>query len=157
MEHFPDAKRYGDVTLQGTLAIPYIIEPDDDAKRELEALRALPDSKRTDPTLNLAFDQRFMAKLGLGIGYNMFGPSFLKAEYTEKLRCAMREKDLAKRSLIGLRGKSFLEAQENTIANDRVNEVMGWKGAYTIRLQIVDNKLALALHLPDGKPTTLLS
>jgi hypothetical protein len=53
-------------------------------------------------TIQEGFEQRFLAKLALGLGYNLFGQSFLNSEYSQTLRNAMWEQDLQKRSeLIG--------------------------------------------------------
>lgn len=44
---------------------------------------------RNQLSINVDFDRRFLAKLGLGIGYCLFGKKVLGSEYTKELRKAM--------------------------------------------------------------------
>jgi len=61
----------------------------------------------------IGFEQRFLAKLALGLGYNLFGQAFLNSEYSQTLRNAMWEQDLQKRSeLIGY-SNYFDENEDN--------------------------------------------
>lgn len=64
-------------------------------------------------TIQIGFEQRFLAKLALGLGYNLFGQAFLNSQYSQTLRNAMWEKDLNKRSKL-INFSDYFEDNENT-------------------------------------------
>ena len=81
MKHFPKARRYGvNVELRTKPgAVEFLHQMDDSAKAEAAQISALPNEKQTMQRLDVAFEQRFMAKLALGLGHNIFGVGFRAA------------------------------------------------------------------------------
>ena len=91
-------------------------------------------------TVQIGFEQRFLSKLALGLGYNLFGDKFLESEHSRNLRNAMWEKDLEKRSEHIIFSNYF----QNTI--NKFNEAfkwLQWKGIHTLVLLPIDNILYL--------------
>lgn len=153
MAYFPNARRYtpdGEVSM-GPGVPEFVHAMDASAKAVAEKILAVPDSKLIGVTLDIAFEQRFMAKFALGIGYKIFGSTFLDTPYGKALRGAFREADLEKRAAYGLRGAGFLKAQDDSSA-----EFMGWKGAYTVRMQVIGQELVLSLHFPSSRAIHLV-
>lgn len=153
LDYFPQARRYG-VNIEIRTepgAVEFLIPMDEVARAEAERIRALDQQKKQGIPLNLGFDQRFMPKLALGLGSNLFGQAFLDKDYTRRLRGAMWERDIQKRAVFGLRGVNFLNENK-----DITSEFMGWKGAFTIRIMPVESELVLTLHFPSSRALHLV-
>jgi hypothetical protein len=151
--YFPKARRYGaNVELRSEPgATEFLISMDDVAKKEAAKIIALPEPKNMTVLTNIAFEQRFMAKMALGLGYKILGADFLATEYAKRLRGALWEQDLSKRAEFGLRGSGFLNDKSNT-----TSEFMGWKGAYTILFYAIGEQLVLSLHFPSSRAVHLV-
>lgn len=65
-------------------------KPDELDLQRISYFRSLGESGNADRKIslgmNVTFDHRFMAKLGLGVGYVLFGNSFLSTPYCKELR-----------------------------------------------------------------------
>lgn len=148
MLYFPRAQRYApEITINRGPGVPeYFHDMDDAAREEAERICALPDTKNLGIPINVAFEQRFMAKLALGFGYTILGPQYLETDYAQRLRGALWEQDLGKRAAFGLRGLSFI-----TGANSQVGNLIGWPGAYTFWFIVTDDTLIMVLHLPSTR------
>lgn len=94
-------------------------------------------------TISIGFEQRFLAKLALGLGYNLFGNKFLESEYSQDLRNAMWERDLNKRSK-----KITFSNYLQTITHDFSETLkwVQWEGVHTIIILPTDNILYLIFY-----------
>jgi len=90
--------------------------------------------------IQIGFEQRFLAKLALGLGYNLFGNKFLNSEYSQKLRNAMWEKDFNKRLEIVNFSDYFHDGK-----NIRDN-FLAWEGVHTLVLFPIGSILYLIFY-----------
>jgi len=99
--------------------------------------------------ITIGFEQRFMAKLALGFGFNLFCNDFLNDTYSNALRNALWERDLEKRQLYGVRFYNYLSANED------LSEIFSIDGAHTILLYPHKNELILVLFV-YGRKTLMI-
>ncbi|MGD9852340.1 MAG: HNH endonuclease [Nitrospirales bacterium] len=83
------------------------------------------------------FDQRFRAKLALGLGYRCFGEKYLKTNHVSILRSWLKEKDTAKRQNLPCVSTSYFDS------DPEINRHLAWKGGILLALQPVDSRLIL--------------
>jgi hypothetical protein len=89
----------------------------------------------------LGFEQRFLAKIALSLGYNLLGADFLRAWYTASLRKVLWEKDPKKRASYGVRGSGFYEQDK------LLNKIISWEGGYTFLLKRSEPFLSFGFSL----------
>jgi hypothetical protein len=149
MAHFPKARRFApEAEINIGPGVPEFVHVmDASAKVEAGLIIAMSDKKEMSIPVYFGFEQRFMAKMALGVGYNVFGAEFLDLPYTKALRALLWEQNLEKRAALGIRGVGFLDGDA-----DQSSRFMGWPGAYTIRLQVVGAEFVLSLHFPSSRP-----
>lgn len=94
-------------------------------------------SQRNSLSLNVKFERRFLCKLGIAIGYALFGEPFLNSLYAKELRDGIwyknqpnEEKEFP--SIHGIPAFGF--------DNKKLTELLGMKGAVVIAL----------MHSPEG-------
>ncbi|MDD5384555.1 MAG: HNH endonuclease [Gallionella sp.] len=95
---------------------------------------------------------RFLAKLGLAIGYKILGQLFLGTDYAKNLRKGFREADSAKRRSIPIRGTGFLNEQRFS----GVEKLLSWPGGWVLLVKVVNQLLFLSVVSPSGKTMTVL-
>lgn len=121
--------------------------PDDIAEEHLRLLAPLRNQEHgCEISYKFGFEGRWLAKLAIGLGVNLFGLHFLSTEYAKTLHLALWEQDPDKRAQIPVRGTGFLS---DTV--DPTDSTIGWIGAYTIRLHAIDDAFVLTIHLPNQK------
>lgn len=103
-------------------------------------------------TLQLGTETRFLAKLGLGIGYKIWGNDFLKTNYSKQLRKAFREADHKKLQDIEIFGTGHLLGDKN----NKIGKMFKWDGGWLLILQLVDKKLTLTVITPSGNQMIIL-
>jgi hypothetical protein len=146
--YFEDAKRYGaGVILGESGGEPYLHRMDAAAEAEAERILAMPNKKQTQVAINVAFDHRFMAKLALGLGCNLFGTAFAISEYGNSLRGLMRGKTHEERAAFDIRGLNFLDG-----AKDSTSEYVAFKGGYTLLILAPRDEMILSVNFPSGRP-----
>lgn len=148
--HFSQARRYAvNFDIRGDDPNDAMLHPiEGDAQRELELIRGLGDAEHhIRIAINPGFEQRFLAKLALGLGYKVLGSNFLETEYARYLHSALWERDRAARQRIPIRGTGYLETEVNLAA-----QVVAWPGAYTIHLHALQEWFSLSVYLPSGHP-----
>ncbi len=120
----------------------------DETKEEGDRIIAMGDNHEMGVVINIGFEQRFMAKMALGLGSTVLGSPFLNTSYAASLRKLMWERDQTERAKIGVFGSGFLKAETDSTA-----EFVGWRGAYTIRLHAPSaaGRLVLSLHFPSSR------
>lgn len=100
--------------------------------------------------IKVDYDQRFMAKLALGIAYVVYGDKIEKSPYTKELRSLLWDKSGDSNALV--RGKhSFGE-------NDRVfNNLSGEENAVVLMIQKTNSGLAINFNLMQQLNWSILS
>ena len=99
---------------------------------------------KTQFSTQIGFEQRFLCKVALGVGYNLFGDDYIQSNYALELRKGLWEKDVDKRSQLELRGTSF-----NYEEND-FTKLICYRSAHLISLLSLGDFLSLGLCL-NGK------
>lgn len=89
---------------------------------------------------------RFLAKIALAIGCQLFGSPFTVHAQGADLRHAFRQANLERRREIPIRGTGYFAGGSNRDLN-----LLSWRGAWVLMLQIVDEKLTLAIITPSGR------
>lgn len=88
---------------------------------------------------------RFMAKLGLAIGCQLFGAEFGDHPEGEKLRRFFRQPDPKLRNDIPVHGAGYF-------SGDMVQaDVLNWPGGWVLVIQMVHDRLALSVVTPSGR------
>lgn len=80
-------------------------------------------------TVQLGFEQRFLCKFALGVGFNRLGPQFLATEYAEQLRRALWERHPEDRLACGVEFSEYFKGRD-----DETGKVLAWQGVHTILL-----------------------
>jgi hypothetical protein len=102
--------------------------------------------------IDLDVGERFLAKLGLAIGYKLLSAPFLATDYAKNLQCAFREADVEKRRQIPLRWMTYL----NGIGLGGSERLLFWPGGWVLLLNVVDQDLVLTIVAPSSKPMGLV-
>jgi hypothetical protein len=95
---------------------------------------------------------RMLAKLGLALGYRLFGPAFLSTDYAKELRRGFREADPIKRRRIPIRGSSFLNSANFGAAGN----ALAWKGGWVLLVRNTKTETSLSVVSPSGKLMTVV-
>jgi hypothetical protein len=90
---------------------------------------------------------RFLAKLGLAIGYKLLGTAFLATDSAQNLRRACREANAEKRRQIPVRGTGYLD----DIGLGGAERVLSWRGGWVLLLNAIDQQLMLTVVTPSGR------
>ena len=127
--------------------IPFLKNADTaEEKFILEQLNNLQgNSHKSKVAVTDGFDQRFLAKLALGLGVNFFGNQFLSAPYAISLRNAMWEKNITKRQGYGVKFYKYFNDEK------KLNDIFAIEGAHTILLYPIKDELFLVTFLYGRK------
>ncbi|MFC0389709.1 HNH endonuclease [Muricoccus vinaceus] len=90
---------------------------------------------------------RMLAKLGLAVGYNLFGDRFLEIDYAKVLRRGFREANAERRRDLEVHGSAYLHGK----GLGGVEDMLTWPGGWVLMLKDVGEKLALTVISPSGK------
>jgi hypothetical protein len=120
--------------------------------KDLERVRSVMDQEhKNNFAVQAGFEQRFLAKLALGLGANLFGTAFLDTPYAKLLRTALWERDLEKRAKLPVRGTGFFDDSKTA-----VDDLISWPGAYTLLLLATRDAFVLRFHFPSGRPMRIV-
>lgn len=146
---FARARRHAvNFEIQGQGRIPFVEEPDELAWNESRIIRNLGEGVHKQRiALDLNFEQRFLAKLAVGLGFNILGPLVLDSTYARHLRNALWEQDPLAREKIPLRGSGFPYG----IPRNVDEKVVAWAGAYTLLLKISGPYFVFTFYTPSQK------
>lgn len=97
-------------------------------------------------------DQRFFAKLGLGLGALELNPNFILSEPAEILRDFMLETNKAKRDAIPLYEVDSFFSYPNM---SYLKDFFQWDGAHLFALMTVQDKLVLYASILEKEPTVI--
>jgi hypothetical protein len=92
----------------------------------------------------VGFEERFLAKVARGLGYQLMGEAYLATPYAKRVRRAMWEQDPMVRN--GL----FRSLPFSSPRLKLVKDHLGFSGAYCLLLWALADDFVLALALPDG-------
>lgn len=97
-------------------------------------------------SFNVNFDNRFMAKLGIGIGYSLFGKKVLETKYGKELHKGLWHRESAHIDFMPqVRGASAWMSKENKLFNDLVGE------EHAVSLIILPTGDGVAVNINIGK------
>jgi HNH endonuclease/Protein of unknown function (DUF2934) len=96
--------------------------------------------------VRLDMSGRFLAKVALGLGFNLLGEAFVATAYAQELRSAVHESDQRKRSALRVRGSGFLLGPHDNAGA----RILSWSGAWTILIKVIANELCLTICSPSG-------
>lgn len=94
---------------------------------------------------------RMLAKLGLALGYKLFGAPFLLTDYAADLRRGFREADPTKRRRIPVCGSGFLKA----VNLGGAERAMAWKGGWVLMIKRSGPTVSLTVVAPSTKAMTV--
>lgn len=148
---FSKAQRFRCTKLDGLIAsdLPIPDENDPLQKADIAVIRqALSGQKlRANAAIDPALGTRFQAKLGLALGYRLFGDAFGATTYARALRTAFREADPAKLHASVVRGAGILASGGLGGAEN----VMRWRGGWLLWVRRQRDDTALIVISPSSK------
>lgn len=138
-EHFKYSKKIAcNISVTGDL----FQEPDENEKAIIEKLKSFRGKyHKVKFSVENGFEQRFLCKLALGVGFNLFGESYLQTDYAKEIRRGLWEKDSELRKTLQIPW---------TLFDDKANlfkELLCYKGAHLISIREVDKYLSLGFCL----------
>lgn len=95
-EHFKEAKRYAaNLGIDNINVYNEFFDQIEDEQREvigrLKKLRG--ETHKWSMSIHLGYEQRFLFKLAIGLGYNLLGEDYLTSEYYQRLKTGLWEQD----------------------------------------------------------------
>jgi hypothetical protein len=142
---FPEAMRFAGNFAISTNPDGVVLPLDNIAVAHLALLQPLINEKHDcEFSVQIGFEGRWLSKLALGLGTNILGSRFPSTSYANDLRSALWERDPNKRAQIRVRGTGFFREQP-----DQTDRILGWPGAYTLRMHAVGEFLVLTVHLSN--------
>lgn len=93
-------------------------------------------------SIQLTFELRFLAKVALAIGANIFGNDYLGLPYALELKKALWTKKPKDFDQINILGAGFFGKRD-----EHLNGILGWEGAIVIHIQAVGKFLGLTLNI----------
>jgi len=142
-EQFKNEKRIsGNIGLDEESEEMFFHKPTEEEKEIITKLKAYNEPfHKLQTKINLGFDQRFLAKIALGIGFNLLGEDYLESEYALELHRCLWEKDFEKRCKLKVRGTGFLNEF------NQIKDYMCYPGAHLINILSVGKELVIGLCL----------
>ncbi|TCU65489.1 HNH endonuclease [Bradyrhizobium sp. R2.2-H] len=107
---------------------------------------------RARATIRPDLGTRMLAKLGLALGYKLFGAPFLSTEYAGQLRRGFREADVAKRRQIPVRGSGFLQ----NAGLGGAESTLTWTGGWVLLIKRSGDVISLTVVAPSAKSMTVV-
>lgn len=142
-EHFKNARRIsGNIELDNESEKIYFHTPTEDEQNVIVQLKAFDKPfHNLQMKINLGYEQRFLAKVALGIGFNLLGEEYLESEYALELRKCLWERDYQKRCELKIRGTGFLNEHE------QMKDILSYSGAHLINILSVGKELVVGFCL----------
>lgn len=155
LQHFPNAKRFvTNLELPANATKFWELDPSDAQQaddlrivREFEELRELGEQVHCQVAIALHADGRFLAKVALAAGYQLFGSDFLTTDYAMELRKGFREADPSKRHNLKIHGSGYLRG----VNLGSIGEKLRWPGGWQLAILHLPKKLALVVTAPTGR------
>lgn len=115
--------------------------------QEFEKLSETGKSVKASVPISMNMDGRFMAKLALGVGYQLFSLDFLATSHASELRRAFREADPNKRAQLKVRGTGYYGVGEPS----KTDAKLRWPGGWQLTLVCTKDALVLRVTAPTGR------
>lgn len=144
-EYFREAKRYG-VNFNIENENDFLHTADDQENEIISKIRLIADNEQKNSlVIQLGFEIKFLSKVALALGCNLFGEEYYSSRYAQMLRNVIWEEDYIKLQNYQHQMSSYFSDQDNPLK--QVSHLIAWKGGHTIILCPIDNKLLLLLYL----------
>jgi len=159
LQHFPKARRFvTNLELPADATKFRELDPSDAQQandlrivREFEELRERGEHVHCQVAVALHADGRFLAKVALAAGYQLFGSDFLATDYAMELRKGFREADPSKRHHLKIHGSGYLRG----VNLGPIGEKLRWCGGWQLAILYLPKKLALVVTAPTGRTMSI--
>jgi len=101
-------------------------------------------------SITIGAEARFLCKVALGIGYNLFKDDYLQTDYALELRKGLWERDHNKRSKLQIFGTGFNYEKSDDF------DLMRYPSGHLIRLILINNRLILSFCLYGEISSTIV-
>lgn len=133
--------------ISGNIDLPieatFFKEPTEEQTKYLTKLTAMQGRRHKGSFLfQRGFEQRFLCKFALGVGYNRLGNAYIQSEDAIKLRNALWAKTPEERASYGVEVSNFLGEQRAEVA-----QILCWPGVHTVALWPINDRLVASLIL----------
>ncbi len=142
MKSFKSAKR-----ISGNIELPnddnYFHEPTSNENEFLSNLKAVQGQMHKGSlTIQIGFEQRFLCKFALAVGFNRLGERYLKGKDATELRNALWAKTPDERDSYDVEFSDFFQNREPEEA-----QFLAWPGVCTIMLYPIHGRLMAIIYL----------
>jgi HNH endonuclease len=117
---------------------------------EVEFIYARPDRQLQHLPVQFDFADRFLAKLGLGLGHTVLGPAVSASPYSDRLRNLLWSRDADTRDQLGVKGSGYWDARDPAIL-----KLLNWPGAWCLVMAAMREGFALNVCTPGGRLMTM--
>lgn len=117
--------------------------------REITWIKARPEGaqQKMQFSLRINFSHRFLAKLALGLGANLFGDSYCSSPYAGELRKLLWPTKSSEEDSPQVFGTDYW--QDKNLSS--MSQYMSWPGTWTILLQGIADGFAICIFTPGGR------
>jgi len=136
-----------------------MVDPNDPLRaRDMEVMEQVISAAKEKRFLKLSLvikldtGTRMLAKLGLAVGYKLFGIEFLDSEYAATLRLGLWERDPNKRKNYPVYGTGYLGQQPFP----DLKGILNWLGGWLLLLKVSAGKLMLFVVTPTGRTMSVM-
>lgn len=141
MKSFSHARR-----ISGNIDLPHVDYFHNPSSNEIEFLLRLKAARGKEHigrlAIQIGFEQRFLCKFALGLGFNRLGEGFRKSADAIELRNALWSKDYNERAQCNVEFYDFFQNREPAEAR-----ILAWPGVHTIMLYPVNGRLVAIIYL----------
>lgn len=142
MKSFKYARR-----ISGNFELPnddeYFQEPNSDEYEFVSKIKKLQGKEhKASVSIQIGFEQRFLCKFALSIGFNRLGERYIDSTDAIQLRNALWSQTPAERALYNVDFYDFFKNRE-----PEESRFLAWPGVHTILLYPIDGRLAAIIYL----------
>jgi hypothetical protein len=113
--------------------------------QELEFIRAIPERQApVRAVIEVGFEERFLAKLALGLGFNILGERFLSTCYSHNLRKMLWNRE--RKDGVEIKGTGYFGARDKDAEG-----IMSFNGAYVLAMHAFGEAFGLSVYMPSGQ------
>lgn len=154
-EYFKNAKRYSiNIIIQNKN--DFLLIPSEFENQMIDKIsKVANDIQKNQIVIQLGFELKFLSKIALALGHNLFGDQYYSSMYANMLRGVIWENDYKKLPEYEHQMSNFFGDENNPLKN--LSEIIAWKGGHTIILFPIENKLLLLLYLSGDKRPIVLT
>lgn len=154
-EYFNNASRYS-VNINIQQSNEFFNPPTDSQNKMIKSiLKVATDEQKNNIVFQLGFEIRFLSKIALALGHNLFGDQYYSSMYANMLRKVIWENDYKKLSEYDHQISNFFVDKDYPLKN--LSNIIAWQGGHTIIFFPIDNKLLLLLYISGDKRPIVLT